>query len=1316
MAERTNPQVEYIIGAQNNASPVFNEIAQRGRAMGDAVERGSVKAGEAVGRIGDKAAPAAGKVDNATKSIIASIERATAAMRAGERGSASYFEELAKQRNISGDAIKPYIESLKAAQAAQNSATASMSKMGVSAKQTAAALRGVPAQITDIVTSLQGGQAPFTVLLQQGGQLKDMFGGIAPAARALGSTLLTSLASPAVLAAVAVAALTVAYYQGSKEADAYRLALVTTGNAAGTSTALMQRYAQAISAVAGTQGKAAEAVAAIAATGRVSGESLQFAAQAAAQWERTTGTAVTETAKKFAELAKSPLAATIKLNEEINFLTESVYRQIKSLDDQGKTSQAAEVAQRAYAEALNSRSATITQNLGYIEAAWKGVASAAKKSWDAMLNVGRQSTAEDAASELRSRLAKQQEELRTKRAINPAADTSGLERGIEVLKERLGLLESDERQTRRLASAEAQRASQMQALAEWDKEGAKYLNDKAKLQKELTKAQNEGVAAGRSQSEIDERLAKIRESYAKKDGASTDKEAARAAKDLQDSYAALSGVTESYTKDLATYQAQRAAGTITEQQYVQLVEQLISKQPFVIASEKEYAHALKETARAYEEASKPAAQALMDRQKAAQAAEQQLTTLRNEEEAANFAATANITLAEAVQRLAVARAQEAYDKAASAGSDGATLLALQREIEARRELVSLTNTKSVREASADAAKDAAREWKRASDEINNSLTDALMRGFESGKDFAKNMRDTVVNMFKTMVLRPVISAVLSPVAGAVNGVVGNAVGGAAGSGIGSGIATSIGTSAIGSAFSLGLTNFGTGLGSTLANGLVSGFSTNVANFSTLAGAGNLSGALGVAAPYLAGIGAIYAIAKSLDDSGTYHTGGAAQYSAAGGLMSGQSGAAYNIGFGRVEAGAESIKAVGGIAQALGTALDGVAVAFGQKAGYEIATAFADDTSEDGAWGALRISRDGQDLLNWEQTRQSRWAPREFGDGQDGYNQYLAAVAKDTRQVLLDMDLPGWADTVLNAIGDSPSIEDISAALTQIGQAQAAFKSFGQYMTTFATLADSSVTKLAAASGGIGALAGNMSTFVDQFYSDSEKLAVNTANVREAMGKLGFELPATRDEFKALVQAQLALGDAGAETAAGLLGLSGAFAAIVPAAYAVTESVKAMTASLDDYISSNVRDSAQSRYLRGLEMVGNTAELKRLGIPGYASGGYHPGGLRLVGENGPELEVTGPSHIISSPATAALLGGHGGDTATVTELKGLRSELQAEIKNLRAEVRAVVVQTAKAADIWERVTPGRNSISIATPYGPVQVATPAGQPLSVDQVA
>jgi phage-related minor tail protein len=66
------------------------------------------------------------------------------------------------------------------AKAVNNAAKANQAA-GISAKQLAAANRMLPAQMTDITVGLATGQNPITVALQQGGQLKDMYGGIAPA-------------------------------------------------------------------------------------------------------------------------------------------------------------------------------------------------------------------------------------------------------------------------------------------------------------------------------------------------------------------------------------------------------------------------------------------------------------------------------------------------------------------------------------------------------------------------------------------------------------------------------------------------------------------------------------------------------------------------------------------------------------------------------------------------------------------------------------------------------------------------------------------------------------------------------------------------------------------------------------------------------------------------------------------------------------------------------------------------------------------------------------------------------------------------------
>lgn len=49
----------------------------------------------------------------------------------------------------------------------------------------------------------------------------------------------------------------------------------------------------------------------------------------------------------------------------------------------------------------------------------------------------------------------------------------------------------------------------------------------------------------------------------------------------------------------------------------------------------------------------------------------------------------------------------------------------------------------------------------------------------------------------------------------------------------------------------------------------------------------------------------------------------------------------------------------------------------------------------------------------------------------------------------------------------------------------------------------------------------------------------------------------------------------------------------------------------------------------------------MGVPAFAGGGDHKGGFRLVGEKGPELELTGPSRIYDAATTRKILGQGGG---------------------------------------------------------------------------
>lgn len=101
-------------------------------------------------------------------------------------------------------------------------------------------------------------------------------------------------------------------------------------------------------------------------------------------------------------------------------------------------------------------------------------------------------------------------------------------------------------------------------------------------------------------------------------------------------------------------------------------------------------------------------------------------------------------------------------------------------------------------------------------------------------------------------------------------------------------------------------------------------------------------------------------------------------------------------------------------------------------------------------------------------------------------------------------------------------------------------------------------------------------------------------------------------------------------------------------------------------------------LRTLQDALNAAA-RTAAIPAFASGGIHSGGLRLVGENGPELEVTGPSRIYSAGQTASMLNG-GGNADTVTELRQLRTEIHNDLRAIAKHT----MQTAKRLDGMERI--------------------------------
>ncbi|HCF3886864.1 TPA: phage tail tape measure protein [Pseudomonas aeruginosa] len=290
-------------------------------------------------------------------------------------------------RLVDAETVAEYTERLTAMRNALGDAEGGMNRTGMSAKALSANMRMLPAQITDIVVGLSSGQAPLTVLLQQGGQLKDMFGGIGPAARAVGGYI-AGLVNPYTIAAAA-GVLALAFYQGSVESSRLTNALVKNGNAAGTTAGQLSVFAQQVGAGNATVAQAASALTQLAGAGNQLTILYPKIAAAAISWSKVTDQSVEDVVGSFNDLAKNPVDAVKKLDDQLNFLTASQYANIQSLQEQGRTMDAARIATDAYANALASRSTEMEQNLGVVEQAWNGLKSAAKSAWDAMLDIGR---------------------------------------------------------------------------------------------------------------------------------------------------------------------------------------------------------------------------------------------------------------------------------------------------------------------------------------------------------------------------------------------------------------------------------------------------------------------------------------------------------------------------------------------------------------------------------------------------------------------------------------------------------------------------------------------------------------------------------------------------------------------------------------------------------------------------------------------------------------------------------------------------------------------------------------------------------------
>ncbi|MBB3103801.1 phage tail length tape measure family protein [Azomonas macrocytogenes] len=435
------------------------------------------------------------------------------------------------------------------------------------------ALRTLPAQFTDIAVSLQGGMPLLTVLLQQGGQLKDQFGGVVPALKAMGGYV-KGLATPVNVTAAAFATFGVAVYQGSQEQADFNKALDLTNSSIGLSANQLADMAKRMSETKGTIGENVEVLAALVSTGQVSSDVIEKIGTAAITMSKATGRSVDEIVADYVKLAENPVDAIFELNKSTNFLTDSTYKQIRTLQENGQKAEAAALAQNTYADAQETAAKRVIEHSGWLVKAGHAISEAWGRAWNAMKGIGRQTTDLERLAEVNEQIAKIQS--------NPSTDrfgraTSRSQRRLSELQEERDLIQQTidddavaAKQEEQIAKRRRDRVQATKDLADID---ARYRDNEENKQIELNKLAATALKLNLSQEEVDKRRAKIIERYAK-----TPKSSAvdlTEVNNVQNQLKLIDAAYKNYEKNLDTRQK---AGLVNQQQYLQERTALIERE------------------------------------------------------------------------------------------------------------------------------------------------------------------------------------------------------------------------------------------------------------------------------------------------------------------------------------------------------------------------------------------------------------------------------------------------------------------------------------------------------------------------------------------------------------------------------------------------------------------------------------------------------------------------------------------------------------------------------------------------------------------
>ncbi|WP_460211455.1 phage tail tape measure protein, partial [Escherichia coli] len=232
------------------------------------------------------------------------------------------------------------------------------------------------------------------ILLQQGGQVKDSFGGMIPMFRGLAGAITLPMVGVTSLA-VATGALVYAWYQGDSTLSAFNKTLVLSGHQSGLTADRMLVLSRAGQAAGLTFNQTSESLSALVKAG-VSGEAqIASISQSVARFSSASGVEVDKVAEAFGKLTTDPTSGLTAMARQFHNVTAEQIAYVAQLQRSGDDAGALQAANEAATKGFDDQTRRLKENMGTLETWADRTARAFKSMWDSVLDIGRPDTAQE---------------------------------------------------------------------------------------------------------------------------------------------------------------------------------------------------------------------------------------------------------------------------------------------------------------------------------------------------------------------------------------------------------------------------------------------------------------------------------------------------------------------------------------------------------------------------------------------------------------------------------------------------------------------------------------------------------------------------------------------------------------------------------------------------------------------------------------------------------------------------------------------------------------------------------------------------------